>query len=186
MWPIRDTSGDTIGFGARRLFDDDRIEAKYLNTTETAIYKKSTVLYGIDLAKKAISSRTPGGRRRGLHRRHGGPPLRGRGRGRHLRHGLRRRPHQAAAPPHARRAWARNPARIIFTFDGDAAGQKAAMKAFEEDQRWAASPMSPSRRRDGPVRSAPAQGTGGGPRISSRMPCRCSSSPSAPDSPAST
>jgi DNA primase len=55
MWPIRDTSGDTIGFGARRIFDDDRIEAKYLNTTETPIYKKSTVLYGLDLAKKAIS-----------------------------------------------------------------------------------------------------------------------------------
>ena len=28
LWPIRDASGDTIGFGARRIFDDDRIEAK--------------------------------------------------------------------------------------------------------------------------------------------------------------
>src|SRR5690606_13748062 len=37
MWPIREPSGHTIGFGARRLFDDDRIEAKYLNTPETAI-----------------------------------------------------------------------------------------------------------------------------------------------------
>ena len=41
MWPIRDTTGDTVGFGARRIFDDDRIEAKYLNTSETPIYKKS-------------------------------------------------------------------------------------------------------------------------------------------------
>ncbi len=55
MWPIRDTSGDTIGFGARRIFDDDRIEAKYLNTPETPIYKKSQVLYGIDLARRDIA-----------------------------------------------------------------------------------------------------------------------------------
>ncbi|HEY0642180.1 MAG TPA: CHC2 zinc finger domain-containing protein, partial [Nocardioides sp.] len=48
VWPIREANGDTIGFGARRIFDDDRIEAKYLNTSETAIYKKSQVLYGID------------------------------------------------------------------------------------------------------------------------------------------
>ena len=51
LWPIRETSGETIGFGARRIFDDDRIEAKYLNTPETPIYKKSHVLYGIDLAR---------------------------------------------------------------------------------------------------------------------------------------
>jgi DNA primase len=51
VWPIRDITGDTVGFGARRIFDDDRIEAKYLNTAETPIYKKSTVLYGLDLAK---------------------------------------------------------------------------------------------------------------------------------------
>jgi hypothetical protein len=48
MWPIRDSSGDVIGFGARRLIDDDRIEAKYLNTPETPISKKSHVLDGID------------------------------------------------------------------------------------------------------------------------------------------
>ena len=54
LWPIRDASGDTIGFGARRIFDDDRIEAKYLNTPETRIYKKSQVLYGIDLARREI------------------------------------------------------------------------------------------------------------------------------------
>lgn len=54
VWPIRDITGQTIGFGARRLFDDDN-GPKYLNTPETAIYKKATVLYGLDLAKKAIS-----------------------------------------------------------------------------------------------------------------------------------
>ncbi len=56
VWPIRDTTGDTVGFGARRLFDEDRIAAKYLNTSETPIYKKATVLYGLDLAKKAIAT----------------------------------------------------------------------------------------------------------------------------------
>ena len=55
MWPIRDASGDTIGFGARRIFEDDRIEAKYLNTSDTSIYKKSQVLYGIDLARKEMA-----------------------------------------------------------------------------------------------------------------------------------
>jgi DNA primase len=55
IWPIRDVTGDTLGFGARRLFDDDTIEAKYLNTPETSLYKKSHVLYGVDLAKREIA-----------------------------------------------------------------------------------------------------------------------------------
>ena len=137
MWPIRDTSGDTIGFGARRIFDDDRIEAKYLNTTETTIYKKSQVLYGIDLAKKAIS----GGRRAvvvegytdvmaaHLSGVEAAVATCGTAFGvdhiKLLRRLMRDEP-------------GLDPARIIFTFDGDAAGQKAAMKAFAEDQRWTA------------------------------------------------
>ena len=76
LWPIRDVSGDVIGFGARRIFDDDRIEAKYLNTPETPIYKKRQVLYGIDLARREIARAVAGGRRRGLHRRDGLPPRR--------------------------------------------------------------------------------------------------------------
>ena len=54
VWPIRDVTGQVIGFGARRLFDDDK-GPKYLNTPETTIYKKAQVLYGLDLAKRAIS-----------------------------------------------------------------------------------------------------------------------------------
>ena len=98
LWPIRDASGDVIGFGARRIFDDDRIEAKYLNTPETPIYKKCQVLYGIDLARREIARAVAGGRGRGLHRRDGLPPRRGPHRGRHLRHGVRRRPRPGAAP----------------------------------------------------------------------------------------
>ncbi|MFC4224509.1 DNA primase [Lysinibacter cavernae] len=54
VWPIRDTSGQVLGFGARRLLDDDK-GPKYLNTPETPVYHKSQVLYGLDLAKRAIS-----------------------------------------------------------------------------------------------------------------------------------
>ena len=100
MWPIRDSSGDTIGFGARRIFDDDRIEAKYLNTPETPIYKKSQVLYGIDLARREIARASQAVIVEGYtdvmacH-------LAGReDRRRHLRHLLRRRP-RAGDPPAA-------------------------------------------------------------------------------------
>jgi DNA primase len=55
LWPIRSSSGEVIGFGARRLFDDDPMEAKYVNTPETLLYKKSSVLFGIDLAKRDIA-----------------------------------------------------------------------------------------------------------------------------------
>ena len=55
LWPIRSASGETVGFGARRIFDDDVIEAKYVNTPETVLYKKSAVLFGIDLAKRDIA-----------------------------------------------------------------------------------------------------------------------------------
>ena len=54
VWPIRDLGGDVVGFGARKLTDDDD-GPKYLNTPETPIYKKSHVLYGIDLARREIS-----------------------------------------------------------------------------------------------------------------------------------
>ncbi|MEI7545549.1 MAG: DNA primase [Mycobacteriaceae bacterium] len=55
LWPIRSASGETVGFGARRIFDDDQITAKYVNTPETVLYKKSAVLFGIDLAKRDIA-----------------------------------------------------------------------------------------------------------------------------------
>ncbi|MGW4367950.1 DNA primase [Nocardia takedensis] len=54
LWPIRNASGEVLGFGARRVFDHDRVEAKYLNTPETRLYSKSRVLFGIDQARRAI------------------------------------------------------------------------------------------------------------------------------------
>ena len=56
IWPIRDLSGDVIAFGARKLGADDN-GPKYLNTPETPIFKKSSVLYGADLAKRDIAQR---------------------------------------------------------------------------------------------------------------------------------
>ncbi len=52
MFPIRDIKGQTIGFGARALADDQ--QPKYLNSPQTPLFEKSAVLYGIDLAKDAI------------------------------------------------------------------------------------------------------------------------------------
>jgi DNA primase len=135
LWPIRDVSGDVIGFGARKLFDDDD-GPKYLNTPETPLYKKSTVLYGLDRAKRDIAKQHRavvvegytdvmachlagvttavatcgtafGGEHIGVLRRLLMDQDEFRG-------------------------------EVIFTFDGDAAGQKAALRAFEDDQRFVA------------------------------------------------
>ena len=136
VWPIRDITGDCVGFGARRLYDDDRIEAKYLNTSETPIYKKSTVLYGLDAAKKAIARDRSAVVVEGYtdvmacHLSGVETAIATCGTAFGLDHikTLRRIMRDEADLA---------PARVIFTFDGDAAGQKAAMRAFGEDQRWA-------------------------------------------------
>lgn len=147
VWPIRDITGSTIGFGARRLLESDK-GPKYLNTPETAIYHKSSVLYGLDIARKEIAAQhrvvvvegytdvmaahlagvttavascgTAFGAdhvkivRRVMGDSNASAGLRlntdGRGLG----------------------------GEVIFTFDGDAAGQKAALRAFEEDQKFVA------------------------------------------------
>ncbi len=136
IWPIRDVTGDVVGFGARRLFDDDRIEAKYLNTPETALYHKSQVLYGVDLAKREIS------------RTHQVVVVEG--------YTDVMACHLAGVPTAVatcgtafgadhirivRRLLGDDSQRageVVFTFDGDEAGQKAAMRAFEDDQRFVA------------------------------------------------
>lgn len=136
VWPIRDITGDTVGFGARRIYDEDRIAAKYLNTSETPIYKKTSVLYGLDLAKKPMAEQRRAvvveGYTDVMACHLAGVPTAvatcgtafGGDHIKLLRRILRDEP-------------GLSPARVIFTFDGDAAGQKAAMRAFAEDQRWA-------------------------------------------------
>ncbi len=133
IWPIRDTSGQVIGFGARKLYEDDN-GPKYLNTPETPVYRKSQVLYGLDLAKRAIS------------RGHRAVVVEGytdvmachlagietavatcgTAFGREHISVLRRVMGDDAA------------AEVIFTFDPDEAGQKAALRAFSEEKRFTA------------------------------------------------
>ncbi len=135
VWPIREANGDTIGFGARRIFDDDRIEAKYLNTSETAIYKKSQVLYGIDLARTAMKDSQQAVVVEGYTDVMAC----------HLA-GVRTAVAScgtAFGTDHARvlRRFLgdhnETSGEVIFTFDGDSAGQKAAMKVLESDQVFA-------------------------------------------------
>ncbi|SCE86634.1 DNA primase [Micromonospora viridifaciens] len=133
LWPIRDLTGDVIGFGARKLFDDDD-GPKYLNTPETPIYKKSHVLYGIDQAKREIAKQgkvvVVEGYTDVMACHLAGVPTAvatcGTSFGADHISVLRR-----VLFDSDERA-----GEIIFTFDGDAAGQKAALRAFEDDQRF--------------------------------------------------
>ncbi len=52
IFPIRDGRGQTVGFGGRALKDEDR--PKYLNSPQTALFDKGSILYGIDLARASI------------------------------------------------------------------------------------------------------------------------------------
>ena len=134
LWPIRDASGDTIGFGARRIFDDDKIEAKYLNTSETVLYKKSHVLYGIDLARRDMARSSQAVVVEGytdVMACHLSGVLTavatcGTAFGDDHARVLRRFLHDHEEFR----------GEVIFTFDGDAAGQKAALKAFGGDQNF--------------------------------------------------
>jgi DNA primase len=138
MWPIRDVTGATIGFGARRLLDDDK-GPKYLNTPETPIYHKSQVLYGIDLARRDISKQkqvvivegytdvmachlagittavATCGTSFGVEHIKVLRPMLGDSAGRDLS----------------------QLGNIVFTFDPDEAGQRAASRAFAEESRFA-------------------------------------------------
>ncbi|MGH3885253.1 MAG: DNA primase, partial [Pseudonocardiaceae bacterium] len=136
LWPIRDLGGDVVGFGARRLFDDDRSEAKYLNTAETQLYRKSQVLFGLDLAKREIARRhqvvVVEGYTDVMAMHLSGVPTAvascGTAFGTEHISVLRR----LLMDDDAMRG------EVIFTFDGDEAGQKAALKAFDDEQRFAA------------------------------------------------
>lgn len=135
IWPIKDISGDVVGFGARKLASDEQDQGpKYLNTSETSIYKKSQVLYGLDVAKKEIA------KKRQVVIVEGYTDVMAA----HLA-GI------TTAVATCGTAFGTDHIRIIrrllmdddafrgeviFTFDGDAAGQKAALRAFTEDQKF--------------------------------------------------
>ena len=139
VWPIRDVTGATLGFGARKLLDDDN-GPKYLNTPETPVYHKSQVLYGLDLAKRDIA------RGRQVVVVEGYTDVMAC----HLA-GITTAVATcgtAFGVDHIKivrrvigdvdNADTTGTGEVIFTFDPDEAGQKAASRAFAEEQRFAA------------------------------------------------
>ena len=54
MFPLADARGRVIGFQARKLLEDDPLRGKYVNSPESALFRKSNVLYGLHLARPAI------------------------------------------------------------------------------------------------------------------------------------
>ena len=137
VWPIKDISGDVVGFGARKLASDEVDQGpKYLNTSETPLYKKSQILYGLDMAKKEIA------KKRQVVIVEGYTDVMAA----HLA-GITTAVATcgtAFGDEHIRvirRLLMDDDAfrgEVIFTFDGDAAGQKAALRAFGDDQKFVA------------------------------------------------
>ena len=153
LWPIRASGSEVIGFGARRIFDDDTMEAKYINTPETVLYKKSSVLFGLDLAKRDIA------------KGHQAVVVEGYTdvMAMHLAGVTTAVASCGTAFGDEHLAMLRRlmmddnffRGELIYVFDGDAAGRAAAVKAFEGEQNLAGqSYRRRGRRRDGPVRSA--------------------------------
>lgn len=133
LWPIRNLGGEVIGFGARKLFDDDTMPGKYINTPETMLYKKSQVLFGLDHAKREIA------------KSHQAVVVEGYTdvMAMHLAGVKTAVAACGTAFGDEHMAILRRllmddnfwRGEIIYTFDGDAAGQAAALKAFVEDQK---------------------------------------------------
>ena len=139
VWPIRDVTGATLGFGARKLLDDDN-GPKYLNTPETPVYHKSQVLYGLDLAKRDIA------RGRQVVVVEGYTDVMAC----HLAgittavatcgtsFGVDHIKIVRRVIGDVDNSDTTGTGEVIFTFDPDEAGQKAASRAFAEEQRFAA------------------------------------------------
>ena len=146
VWPIREVTGETIGFGARRLFDEDN-GPKYLNTPETPLYRKSHVLYGLDLAKREMQRDKRVVVVEGytdvmaMHLSGIGSAVATCGTAFGSDHAriVRRLIGDSGASSGVQLATGASVGgEVIFTFDGDEAGQKAALRAFGEDQTFAA------------------------------------------------
>ena len=147
IWPIRDVTGATVGFGARKLSEDDQ-GPKYLNTPETPVFHKSQVLYGLDLAKREVARShrivVVEGYTDVMAAHLSGVTMAvatcgtafGADHVRVVRRLLGDIDDPAAGVVTGQGREARG-GEVIFTFDGDAAGQKAALRAYAEDQRFA-------------------------------------------------
>jgi DNA primase len=133
IWPIADLTGDVIAFGARKLAADDD-GPKYLNTPETPLFKKSAVLYGADMAKRDIAQRRQAVLVEGytdvMACHLAGITTAVATSGTSFGDGhitiLRRLLMDES----------QFRGEVIFTFDGDAAGQRAALRAFSMEERF--------------------------------------------------
>ena len=137
IWPVKNITGDIVGFGARKLASDEVDQGpKYLNTAETPIYKKSQLLYGLDLAKKEIAKKRQvvivEGYTDVMAAHLAGVTTAVATCGTAFGDDHIKVIRQLLMDDDAFRG------EVIFTFDGDAAGQKAALKAFEDDQKFVA------------------------------------------------
>ncbi|HEX4831538.1 MAG TPA: DNA primase [Trebonia sp.] len=134
LWPIRDLTGETIAFGGRKL-DPNEDSPKYLNTPETPLFKKGHVLYGADLAKREIAKRRQAVIVEGytdvmachLSGVATAVATCGTSFGEDHVKVLRRLIMDTEG----------SDGEVIFTFDGDAAGQKAALRAFSLEEKFA-------------------------------------------------
>ena len=130
LWPVREVTGEVVGFGARKL-DPAEDGPKYLNSPESPIFHKGRLLYGLDMAKRDISSRSEAviveGYTDVMACHLAGVTTAvatcgtafGEDHLKILRRMLLGRSNQGG--------------KVVFTFDGDAAGQKAAVRAFAEE-----------------------------------------------------
>ena len=137
IWPVKNITGDIVGFGARKLASDEVDQGpKYLNTAETPIYKKSQLLHGLDLAKKEIAKKRQvvivEGYTDVMAAHLAGVTTAVATCGTAFGDDHIKVIRQLLMDDDAFRG------EVIFTFDGDAAGQKAALKAFEDDQKFVA------------------------------------------------
>ena len=133
LWPIRDANSQVLGFGARKLYEDDQ-GPKYLNTPETPVYHKGSVLYGLDSARKAIVKQKQivvvegytdvmachlAGEKTAV-------ATCGTAFGEDHIKIINRLFGQASSEP----------ASVIFTFDPDAAGEKAALRVYSDTSKF--------------------------------------------------
>jgi DNA primase len=134
IWPIRDAGHNVLGFGARKLFDDDRMPGKYINTAETVVYKKSSVLYGLDLARGPIAKKNQAvvveGYTDVMACHLAGIDTAVASCGTAFAEG------HAAMLQRLIGAADVRPGEVIFTFDGDRAGIDAALKVYKLDQTF--------------------------------------------------
>ncbi len=133
MWPIRDLTGDVIAFGARKL-NPDEDGPKYLNTPETPLFRKSTVLYGADLAKREIAQRRQAviveGYTDVMACHLAGVRTAVATSGTSFGDGHIKILRRLLMDADQFRG------EVIFTFDGDAAGQRAALRAFDLEEHF--------------------------------------------------